>query len=250
MGWETTEVTHSHGHPHGQPPLAPTPPRNGLGLAALIVGIAAVLAAIIPFVNLTAWIVGFVGLGLALGALSRVRRARATNKGMAVTGLVASVLAIVISTATIVAVGNAVTSSFAPPQVSAAVAAADDSVAPGRYAGGTAVDVEGLVLTVETMKRTAQQFGSPALCVDVRYVNNSDENQSYNGGFDWKLQSPEGQVAGSTLADGALSAGEIVPGAQVSGKVCFTDTEQRGEHVMIYEPLSLRGTHVEWTVTR
>lgn len=66
-------------------------PRNGIGLAALIVGIVSLLAGIIPFV-------GFIGIAavvLGIIGLSRVRKRIATNRGMALAGVILGALAII-----------------------------------------------------------------------------------------------------------------------------------------------------------
>jgi hypothetical protein len=82
-------------YPSPYPPhYAPPAPRNGLGLAALILGIVA-----LPFTltGLTAWIsiiLGLIAVPLALAGLGRVRRRQATNKGVTITGLILGLLAI------------------------------------------------------------------------------------------------------------------------------------------------------------
>ncbi|GAA3370832.1 hypothetical protein GCM10020367_19040 [Streptomyces sannanensis] len=82
------------GPPWGPPPgfTAPYPPaqqaRNGLGVAALIVGIAGVVFGLIPILF---WISGLLGiLALIFGLIghSRARQGLATNKGMALAGTI------------------------------------------------------------------------------------------------------------------------------------------------------------------
>ena|ERR1700757_3242029 len=78
----------------GYPPRAP---KNGLGIAALAIGILAVLLCLLP-----------VGLGIVLGicavvmgsfARSRIRRGEANNNGVAVAGIVLGIVAIVVGVA-------------------------------------------------------------------------------------------------------------------------------------------------------
>ena len=232
-------------------------PRNGLGTAALIVGIGALVCAIIPILNLGAFIPGLVGVGLALGALGRVRRGIATNKIASIFGLILSVLAIVLSIVTIVNVATAVDQAFGPANVTPA----GPGAAPGATAGapeqtvfqqGQPADIDGLVVVAEGLEREKPQFGSPALCTKVTYTNNTDANASFNGGFDWKLQAPGGTIVSSTIwtEKGALSSGELTPGSSTNGTVCFADSTERGEFKVIYEPMSLASTHVEWVVSR
>ena len=77
------------------PPLAQpsSKPRNGLGLAALIVGIVAFVGAFIPLFNYAAGFIAVVGIVLGIIALVLARR----PKGAAITGLVLSVLALILS---------------------------------------------------------------------------------------------------------------------------------------------------------
>lgn len=58
----------------------PPSPRNGLGLAAIIVGMAGLVFGLVPLTGFIAVILGLTGLALGLAALGRVRRRQATNK--------------------------------------------------------------------------------------------------------------------------------------------------------------------------
>ena len=68
-------------------------PRNGMGTAALVLGIVGFLLAILVvggLLGLLAVIFGFVGL-------SRVRRGEATNRGSAIAGIVLGAIAVVLA---------------------------------------------------------------------------------------------------------------------------------------------------------
>lgn len=82
-----------YGPPPGYDPYAPAAPapRNGLGIAALVVGIVALALAWIPLVGF----VGLVAVVLGIIALSRVRRGLATNRGVSITGVVLGAVAVV-----------------------------------------------------------------------------------------------------------------------------------------------------------
>lgn len=83
-------------------PTGPTRPRNGMGTAALVLGIIGFLLAIVVVGGL----LGIVAVVLGVVALGRVRRGEATNRGVAVAGIVTGALAIVVA-ALIVVVGAA-----------------------------------------------------------------------------------------------------------------------------------------------
>jgi hypothetical protein len=84
--------------PYAQPAYAPapTPPiktGNGLGLAALIIGIVAFIGAFIPFLNYVSGILALVGL--VLGIVGIFRKGR--PKGIAIAGTIISFIAMILS---------------------------------------------------------------------------------------------------------------------------------------------------------
>lgn len=86
---------------YGQPPPgwgAPTPPtpRNGMGTAALVLGIVAILFAFIPFVGFVSYPLAILGIIFGLLGLSRVGKKVATNRGVTLTGLILSVIGLVL----------------------------------------------------------------------------------------------------------------------------------------------------------
>ncbi|MFP5020979.1 DUF4190 domain-containing protein [Pseudonocardia phyllosphaerae] len=75
------------------PPPAPAP-RNGLGIAALCLGIVGILFGMIPFTGFIAFGLGAVGLILGLVGLGRARKKVATNLKTAIAGGILSIIAI------------------------------------------------------------------------------------------------------------------------------------------------------------
>ncbi|MFC8915092.1 DUF4190 domain-containing protein [Streptomyces sp. NPDC047821] len=93
--------------PHPQAPL-----RNGLGTAALVLGILGTLSGLIPLLFWLAGILGVIALILGLAGRGRVKRGEAGNKGVttagAVLGLVSLILSVVGAVITFKAVDDAV----------------------------------------------------------------------------------------------------------------------------------------------
>src|SRR5947207_10412757 len=93
-------------------PAAPTPstaslrPRNGLGVAALVIGVASLVAAVSFTLFPLALLAGVVGVVLAVIALSRRATSGATNTGQASAGLICSFLALLIAVVFAVRVGT------------------------------------------------------------------------------------------------------------------------------------------------
>jgi hypothetical protein len=90
------------------PPAAPPKPKGGIALAALVLGIVAIVLAIIPGPSFVAFIPALIAVALGIAALAR----KVPSRGRALTGLIlgaiAFVLAIIMSSVAIGAGVNAV----------------------------------------------------------------------------------------------------------------------------------------------
>lgn len=92
---DSTQPRPPDGAGYGAAPTA-RPPRNGMGTAALVIGVVAlVLVVLILFAPLGA-LLGLVALVLGIVGLVRANRGQADNRGQAVAGLVTGALALVV----------------------------------------------------------------------------------------------------------------------------------------------------------
>ncbi len=82
--------------PYGEYPSVPAAPRNGLGIAALVTAIVALIATVTIFGGIG---LGLVAVILGIVAYGRVRRGDADNGGVAIAGIVLGIVAIVVSVA-------------------------------------------------------------------------------------------------------------------------------------------------------
>jgi hypothetical protein len=218
-----------------QPQLTQPPAQkgNGLAVAALVLGIIALVFCWIPFLNVLSIILGLIGLGLGVPGLLGARRGRRSGKGMAITGIILSVVAVIaaiaISAAATVAVDDALsgtevsTSTDGDSGSSAGGTGADAASDDGVYAFGDTVTFEdGSTLTVEApVKFRPKRFaaGGEAFPAHVKYqatfTNNTDEV------FDPALSSGSVSSAGiegdSVFQDG-LDAPDnpVLPGKSVT----------------------------------
>ena len=83
--------------PYQPYPLVQQAPRNGLGIAALVLGIIGVVVGIIPFLFWLAVILGVIGLIFGFIGRGRANRGEATNGTMALWGIITSAVAVVLS---------------------------------------------------------------------------------------------------------------------------------------------------------
>ena len=109
-------VGYPGGYAPAASPYAPDPaPSNGLGTAALVLGILAILVAFVPLLGFSAYPLSLLGIVFGLVGLRKVSRGTAMNRGVAVAGLITSVLGLVlvgVSTALYVGAINAGVQGF------------------------------------------------------------------------------------------------------------------------------------------
>lgn len=92
------------GSQYGAPSGYGRSPSNGLGIAALVFGILALLFAWIPYVNIVSMVLAVVGIVVGILALRKVKRGEATNRKMSLAGIALSVVALVLSLVITIAV--------------------------------------------------------------------------------------------------------------------------------------------------
>ena len=85
---------------------SPVRPRNGLGVAALVIGVASLVATLSFVLFPLGLLGGLVGTILGIIALSRGRTSGATNTGQATAGLICSILALTFGIVLSVRVGT------------------------------------------------------------------------------------------------------------------------------------------------
>ncbi len=246
-------------------PAAPAP-RNGLGIAALVLGICGVLVGFVPILFAGAIICGVVGVILGLIGWSRTRKGTANNPKMTIIGTAACAVAIALGIWGIVTVVGATNqfvsdvnnigvpgASSAPVAPSASVPSAAGSpiVEPGAgptlFLGqqpGDVVGQRGETLTLGTMQLKAEklrqissQYGPAVKCSQVTYTNTGTAQESFSS-FDWKLQKPAGSTLNSTFttAGKPLNSGQLAPGGTTTGDVCFDTTEPMAGWVLLNAP--------------
>jgi hypothetical protein len=106
-----------------------------------------------------------------------------------------------------------------------------DHVAAG---AGASVALGGETLTAGALTHTSSIFG-PTLCSPVTVANTSPTVKD-SGPAEWRLQQPNGIIETFALT-GTLPGGQVAPGGQAAGTVCFADTGQSGTFGLLWEPL-------------
>jgi hypothetical protein len=94
----TTPAENTAGAPP-PPPAQPVRRRNGVGTAALVVGIVSLVLAVLVIFALLAIPLGIIAAILGGIGMSRASKGQADNRGQALTGLITGVLSIVVAVA-------------------------------------------------------------------------------------------------------------------------------------------------------
>ncbi|PYE18446.1 uncharacterized protein DUF4352 [Williamsia limnetica] len=125
----------------------------------------------------------------------------------------------------------------------------DDTVA----LGGDTITRDNLEYTVAPLTPVNTTFGN-YLCSTVTIKNVGDKQNDFNSYIDWSLQDATGTIRDATFAPERepLNSGEIAPGGQTAGDVCF-DSRQgspAGTYVVLFEDtFSLSSDRLAWVNT-
>ncbi|WP_411075493.1 DUF4190 domain-containing protein [Streptomyces sp. cmx-4-7] len=224
------------------PPAAPhRAMRNGLGTAALILGIIGMLSGIVPLLFWLAGILGLIALILGFVGKGRVKRGEANNKGVALTGALLGLAALILSVVGAVITFTAV--SDAVDEIDKAVkdSAPKDPVAKNLADGDTSVYDDDLKVTVSDPKAyEPSEFaadltgGNKAYQVTV-VIENSGKKK-----FDATLVTLTGRagtngVAAEQVFDekvGAGFQGTVLPGKKATVTAAF-DVPEDAENLTV-----------------
>lgn len=243
-----TEIPQPALTPQSGPPAPPTAKSsNGLATAGFVLGVLGFLGAWIPLLNFLAILLGIIGAILAAVGLSKVRTA-GSGKGLAISGLALSVLAVVISIAINVAfvgavddaVDDAKSTTVEAPKTPAgdASGAATAEPAEDKELGktranpapiGSAITGGNWTVTVNSVKTAKQDkygrapdAGQILLVINLTATYNGDDEQGDSAWARVKFVAADGTTIDSTdglfiAENGFDSLKTVYSGASVTG---------------------------------
>ncbi|MFF3761891.1 DUF4190 domain-containing protein [Streptomyces sp. NPDC002185] len=223
------------------PAAAPQVMRNGLGTAALILGIIGTLSGLVPLLFWLAGILGLIALILGLVAKGRVKRREANNKGVAVTGAILGLAALILSVVGAVITFTAVKDAVDEIDKTIKDTAPKDPAAKNLADGDTSVYDDDLKVTVSDPKAySPSEFA----------VGHTQGNKAYqvtvvieNGGkkkFDATLVTLTGRagkngVTAEQIFDekvGTGFQGSVLPGKKATVTIAF-DTPKDAKNLTV-----------------
>ncbi|MFJ3584108.1 DUF4190 domain-containing protein [Streptomyces sp. NPDC090127] len=224
-------------------------PRNGLGVTALVLGLVGLLFGVFPFTFWLGAILGVLALIFGIIGHGRARKGEATNKGMALAGLVLGSVALVVSIVWLIALAFAVdefakgideeiakqekasSAPSAPGATSEAAPEPTETVPAALKFGQTFTYEDGIKVTVSKPRvYRPDQFaaghtkGNSAFQVTVTIVNGSKETLDVSGAL-VDASDAEGAQA-EAIFDGSnateMFRGNVLPGKQAKGSFAFS----------------------------
>ncbi|WP_338672329.1 DUF4190 domain-containing protein [Streptomyces sp. SCSIO 30461] len=240
----------------GAPAPAPVAARNGLGTAALVLGIVGVLAGLPMFLFWLAGTLGLIGLILGITGRGRAKRGEATNKGAATTGVVLGAVALALSlvgavvtfavvSETVDEISKSASGSSAPKAKGADGAAGEEATGETLAAGDSAVYDDNLTITVSGPKPySASEYavghtkGNKAYQVTVVIENAGKEK------FDASLVTADARagkngVNAEQIFDGKVGApfgGTVLPGKKATATWAFDTPAAAGNLTIEISP--------------
>jgi hypothetical protein len=232
--------------PAPQPSHRRPEPRNGLGLAAAIIGPIGVLFGLVPLTGFVAVICGLVAVPLALAGRSRYKKRLATNGRTAVAGLVSGVVALALGVWGIVIVfqaTNELVSTLEGPSVASTGPVGGGGGATGQASTGVAafgqrvtyddgVAVE--VTPPQAFTPSRYAFGNErdrAVSFEVTVINGSDQPldtvtaivRATHAGRDAPL------IFDSEKGMGGAPQGTVLPGKSITFPVAVSIGAEAGD---------------------
>lgn len=115
---------------------------------------------------------------------------------------------------------------------------------------GDMITKDGVATTSTPLVAETTVIGSQIMCTTITIKNDSDKPVNFNS-IDWKMQDPNGASRMTTYGGdrAELSFGDLAPGGQVSGDVCFDGdpAAQPGQYVVLNDGfISFSSNRLAW----
>ncbi|MFE1173198.1 DUF4190 domain-containing protein [Streptomyces sp. NPDC058773] len=244
-------------------PPAPTPApqsRNGMGLTALVLGIVGVVLGLLVILFWLSWLPALLAVVFGSIGLSQARRGRATNKGMALTGVVLGAAGLLVAAGGAVLTVTAVqkVADKARAEVADVKASASASEKARHLAFGESYTFEnGLKVTITEPKPyipddyvLGHAKGNKAVQVTVRVVNTGTARVKVDTGLP-EVSDADGASA-ELLIDGSgrqkVITGYVLPGKEAVGKYAFSLPPDAADRIEVeFSPDAMQWKDASWS---
>ncbi|MFE6743407.1 DUF4190 domain-containing protein [Streptomyces tubercidicus] len=244
-------------------PTAPIPApqsRNGMGITALVLGIVGVVLGLLIILFWLSWLPALLAMIFGFVGLSQARNGRATNKGMALAGVILGGAGLLAAAGgavlTITAVKTVADSARAKAKEVKSSASAAEKARHLSF-GESYTFENGLKVTVaEPKPYTPDDFvlghakGNKAVQVTVTVVNTGTARVEVETGLP-EVSDAEGASA-ELLIDGSgrqkVITGYVLPGKEAVGKYAFSLPPDAADRIEVeFSPDAMQGKDAYWS---
>lgn len=159
-------------------------PRSAMAVASLVLGIVALVTSILPIINNLSFVMAILGVVFGIVGIVGISKGKKAGKGLAIAGLVLSVVAfilvLVMQSAFSAALDEAMEESGMTSASASAETAAGDAAASEPQAAEQSEPTEAAYgVTIDGCRVTEDYEGNPAAVITYTFTNNSDEATSF-----------------------------------------------------------------------
>ncbi len=158
-------------------------PRSAMAVASLVLGIVALVTSILPIINNLSFVMAILGVVFGIVGIVGISKGKKTGKGLAIAGLVLSVVAfvlvLVMQSAFSAALDEAMEESGMTSASAETAAAGDTAVSEPQAAEQSEPTEAAYGVTIDGCRVTEDYEGNPAAVITYTFTNNSDEATSF-----------------------------------------------------------------------
>ncbi|TJZ57370.1 DUF4190 domain-containing protein [Streptomyces piniterrae] len=253
--------------PYPMAPMGVVQPRNGMGVTALVLGIVGVVLGLLVIVFWISWLPALLAVIFGVVGLSQVRKGLATNRGMALAGVILGVVGLLTALGgglfTVMAVKRAVDDRRAKVEQRAKDAeeakASESAAEKARHLsfGESYTFENGLKVTVaKPQPYTPDDYvlghakGNRAVQVTVSVVNTGKERVEVETGLP-NVSDADG-ASTELVIDGSgrqkVITGYVLPGRKAVGKYAFSLPPDAADRIEVeFSPDAMRWQDAYWS---
>ncbi len=158
-------------------------PRSAMAVASLVLGIVALVTSILPIINNLSFVMAILGVVFGIVGIVGISKGKKAGKGLAIAGLVLSVVAfilvLVMQSAFSAALDEAMEESGMTSASAETAAAGDAAVSEPQAAEQSEPAEAAYGVTIDGCRVTEDYEGNPAAVITYTFTNNSDEATSF-----------------------------------------------------------------------
>lgn len=223
-------------------------PRSGMAVASLVLGIVGIVTSVLPIINNLSFVMAVLGLVFGIIGIVGVTRGKKSGKGLAIAGVVLSVITVILVLVMQAAFSAALDQALEESGYDAGAAQAgqqatgDEAQEPQQASQAEAAAK--YAVSIDGCEVGADYEGKPAAIVTFTFTNNSDEDANFMMAVADKAFQNGVQLERAIITDidNESSMKDIKPGSSVSVQEAYVLDDESDMTVEVTELISFDDT--------